>query len=1224
MNIKLSKSIASQALVFLGSAILACSTAFAAIEIDQQPLLVAKPVPGNMAILGSFEFPTMVTRAYKEAYSTNAEFVGYFDSKKCYEYNYDANESQRHFFPVNTGGPSCSGEDQWSGHFLNWASMQSIDIFRHILTGGRRSYDVAGETWLEKGFQTGQGGTGNNFPENNIPGNNNTLIRNATPTNWQSFKTQIGRAGTPMGNKLLFTRNGNLSNAARTPYNPDVHGRSGRNRNFNENTVYEVSVRVKVCVPSMLEENCKKYSSNNHKPEGLIQQHSDSMRYSAFGYLNDNSGSQSFGTNRNRKGGIMHARMKYVGPTRVTDNNTEETNPNREWKSTDGTLVTNPDPTDASDTPHGKSPVDHSGVISYINNSGHLVSGTNFKQYDNVSELYYTAYRYLKGLENIPSYTDVSDKTGEARDRLIGGLPIISDWKKDGHDPIQFSCQKNFFLGIGDTNTHNDRGFVNDGSDDPLFAGNNSKFSRLRSAIHSREGMGDSSVTGAVQGSDYIAVLAYDANTSDLRPDMPGEQRASTYWIDILESGLKARRNNMYWLAAKYGGLRTPDDFDPTSTTASIENSWWWSSGERLSNNDARPDNFYVVSSAQDMIDSLTQAFADIQREQRGNRSSLALNSTQLDSGSMTFQAQYVSGAWTGDIYAYQIDGSSGSLISVPAWNAESKLPNWDERKVFVNSGGLKLLKTEGANLTGFNKDRAEYLLGKRDKESDGTFRARQGILGDIVNSQPIYVGSPNPQLFNNRSFVGSNTYRGWANGITRDPVVYVGGNDGMLHGFNASTGTETFAFIPAAVVTNGLSELADKDYQHRYFVDGELTVADVFINGSWKTVLVGTLGAGGLAKNRKDTNNAVFALDVTDPHNVSLLWEKSSADIPALGVNLGKPVIVQLADNSWKVVLGNGPNSSTGKAHLISIDLASGAASTPELSNASTNGLSAIRAWDQDGDGLTDTLYAGDMQGVLWKITNLTAGSPTISKLFTATDPSGAPQPITATPLAGKSPYDRTTWLFFGTGRYLSTSDLSDKQVQSWYGIKDNGTENTGRNDLLERKILQEVTISTSSGARTARVIEEGAREDLTDKQGWHIDLFYVNKLGERMITPNQFQGSALISNTRIPDATDPCAPSGVGMIMSINPFTGARLSDTYFDVNNDGIFNQSDLVMIDGVPTVVSGIGFETGFSNPSFLGEKMYVPTDEGSIREVGINPYASIVGRTSWRELLNMGD
>src|SRR5690606_31177748 len=458
---------------------------------------------------------------------------------------------------------------------------------------------------------------------------------------------------------------------------------------------------------------------------------------SAFGYLNDNSGSQTFGTNRNRKGGIMHARMKYVGPTRVTSNNTEETNPNREWNETNGVMVVNPDPGDAQDTDYGTTPVKNSGVINYINNSGHLVPGTNFKQYDNVSELYYTAYRYLKGLNNIEAYTSVLDKTGDARDRLVGGLPIIKDWKKGGHDPIQFSCQKNFFLGIGDTNTHNDRGFVTDGSDDPLFSGGGtSKFSKLRGVIHAREDMNDTSVTGSVQGSDYISVLAYDANTSDLRPDMAGEQRASTYWIDILESGLKAPKNNPYWLAAKYGGLKAPEDFDPTSRAAKLEDSWWWSTGDKLSNNHKRPDNFYVVSSAQDLINSLPQPLADIQREQKGNRSSLALNSTQLESGSMTFQVQYVSGSWAGNMYGYEINANSGALTSDPVWNAESKLPKWDERNVYVNNDGLKLFRTEGKNLSGFNADRAQYLLGKRDKESDGTFRVRQGVLGDIVNPQ--------------------------------------------------------------------------------------------------------------------------------------------------------------------------------------------------------------------------------------------------------------------------------------------------------------------------------------------------------------------------------------------------------------------------------------------------------------------------------------------------------
>lgn len=1214
---------------FLASFVLAVSTSYAAVEIDQQPLLVAQPVPGNMAILGSFEFPTMVTRAYKDGFNINSRYVGYFDSAKCYKYNFSNIEAQRHFYPVRVSA-DCSREDEWSGQYLNWATMQSIDIFRHILTGGYRHIDTATETWLEKGVQTGQGAAGNNFPDANLSSN----VARSTPVAWAGINARIGRAGTRMGNKMRFTRPGNDLNNAVTLYNPTTHGTSG-DRNFSNTAVYEVSVRVKVCVTGLLEDNCKPYANGNYKPEGLIQDNAGNMRYSAFGYINNNADP---GGSRNSEGGIMHARMKYVGPMRIDDNNNEETNPNREWDRTTGVFIANPDPDDAAATLSGNSTIENSGVISYINKSGLIRDDTQFKRFDNVSELYYAAYRYMKGLGNREEYISLLTNANAAdRARLVGGLPVIDWTASQEDDPIQFSCQNNFFLGIGDTNTHNDRRLPKD--DDSLSSAD---FDRLRAVMRAREG--NVNVTGAGTGSDFISVLAYDANTSDLRPEMDGKQTASTYWIDILESGLKGRLSNPYWLAAKYGGLNVPEEFDPYDSSTTIPNSWW-TSGDRLSTNDLRPDNFHVVASAQDMVDGLTQAFADIQTEQTGNRSSLALNSTTLEVGSASFQARYTSGLWTGEVSAFTADSTTGQLSPVPAWTASSKLPTPANRVIktwngsaFVNftSGGINnttLTNALAADSGGTAANAINYLRGVRTNENNATgFRVRQSVIGDIVNSQPVYVGKPTPGLFRNQTFNGSSSYVSWANGLNRTPILYVGSNGGMLHGFNATTGAtasgvETFAYVPRAVIENGMGELARPNYDHRYFVDGEMTVADAYDGTNWRTILVGTLGAGGINKARDETRNAIFALDVTNPNNVQFLWEKNSSEITELGNNLGKPVIAQIANGNWSVLLGNGPNGASGRASLISINLFSGVVTTTNMSTDTNNGLSAVRAWDSDGNGITDTIYAGDLQGNLWKVTGLANNPRTVVKLFRALDPSNNPQPITSSPLAGRSPYSQEVWLFFGTGQYLNNTDLTNTQVQTWYGINDNSSTTTATraDDLVERRILLDVAVSTEV---TARVIEAGAREDLRGKRGWYIDLYQVGAngsrtaLGERMITPNQFQGSALISNTRIPDASDPCAPTGRGVIMSIDPFTGARLADTYFDLNGDRTFDNLDMVEIDDVMTVVSGIGLNTGFSNPSFLDQKMYIPTDDGNIRDLDINPFSIGSGRTSWRELINM--
>lgn len=375
---------------------------------------------------------------------------------------------------------------------------------------------------------------------------------------------------------------------------------------------------------------------------------------------------------------------------------------------------------------------------------------------------------------------------------------------------------------------------------------------------------------------------------------------------------------------------------------------------------------------------------------------------------------------------------------------------------------------------------------------------------------------------------------------------------------------------------------------------------------------MVGTLGAGGIDEGLETTNNAVFALDVTDPGNVSLLWEKDSSDIPQLGINAGKPIIIQTNDTAhdkrWKVVLGNGPNSTDDTASLISIDIATGATSALAMSSDVNNGLSAIRAWDNNGNGLTDTLYAGDMLGTVWKVTNLTAETPTKTSIFKATAEAGTTQPITTTILAGKSPQD-TVWLFFGTGQYLNTKDLINTDVQSWYGIKDNGTS-ISRTDLIEREIPTHIAVPEPDGIAVGSTVERSNIDDkvLQAKEGWYIDF---ETIGERMVVPNIFDGKALIGSMRTPNASDPCAPSGTGRMMAITPFIGKHFA--------------------------VSSIGLPTGSSEPIFMGGMMYTSSDDGSFTtfkadsfsggEVGGGSDINVgkkLQRTSWRELMNPED
>lgn len=650
-------------------------------------------------------------------------------------------------------------------------------------------------------------------------------------------------------------------------------------------------------------------------------------------------------------------------------------------------------------------------------------------------------------------------------------------------------------------------------------------------------------------------------------------------------------------------------------------------------------------------------------RDRIGSGASLAANSTKLDTGTTTYQAVYFSGEWKGNLRAFAVDPSDGSISTTAIWDAATQLPTAANRVIktcrntctgdgdkinFDTSTATTAQRTALASTTAAQDGLINYLRGSAALEArnGGTLRDRSTPLGDIVNSQPVFVGAPDPNLYFNKSFTGSDSYFAFtASHVSRKRRIYVAANDGMLHGFSSETaaetgqpapGQETFAYLPSAVIQGNLKNLGNPTYgsgvAHEFFNDGELTIADVYLNGldgctgssCWRTVLIGTTGRG--------LSKAIYALDVTDPANVKLLWERSAGDSTDIGQIAGKPVIAQTADGVWSVLVGNGYNSADNKPALLQVNVRTGALTVYETTGSATNdGLAQPAVWIGNAtQNISTEAYAGDLNGNVWKF-DLTSPGSAGTKIYVAKDGTGNTQPITAGMIAGKNPkVTSEVWVFFGTGSALEDFAPSTA-AQTWYGLIVQGSNAVGaataRGDLRQRTIDVEFAADTTRVLAT-RGISSATANDMAGKKGWYIDLLKPNPdrsntlaQGERMVTPNQFQGSLLLGTSRIPadSATfDPCNPSGTGWIMAIDAFTGTPPGSNFFDVNNDGSFNNSDNA--GGGTYVTAGVGFGSIANNPIFVGNTMLISFDNATTGAVNTSGTVGDVERLSWRELV----
>ena len=440
--------------------------------------------------------------------------------------------------------------------------------------------------------------------------------------------------------------------------------------------------------------------------------------------------------------------------------------------------------------------------------------------------------------------------------------------------------------------------------------------------------------------------------------------------------------------------------------------------------------------------------------------------------------------------------------------------------------------------------------------------------LGDVFRSSPITVGTPS-QYYSDIRDTGNPTAfsahrdshpRTSANGYR---IIIAGANDGQLHAFKTSDGAETWSFIPP----NQLSRLKliahathPTSLNHAYFIDGPVTVADVWLGSGdgtsksasdWHTLLVVGEGRGAttttypnLWSKYGDCDSdfsgmysadyphycGYYGLDLTTSTAPAFKWRLglSGSQAPYMGSPWSRMAVgrVKVGGNEkWVGFIGGGayaPNATHSGKGLFVVDLADGSVlwSYTRSDNSSLDyPMPAPPAIvDTDNDGFIDTAYIGDIGGHMWRFkfcrdedgdscgTSNWAGG----RLFQASS-----RPIYTKPVVTRD-RDGYFWVYWGTG------DKTDPTA-SVYSEKIFAMKDTDRSSTRTISDLQDVTSGTYTD---------------TDKYGFYIST----SLGEKVLSDMEMFGGILYATTFTPtSSSDPCEQSGTAKLYGLYAFTGA-----------------------------------------------------------------------------------
>ena len=797
------------------------------------------------------------------------------------------------------------------------------------------------------------------------------------------------------------------------------------------------------------------------------------------------------------------------------------------------------------------------------------------------------------------------------------------------------------------------------------------------------------SISGTTADGIYLVVrdkVTNANNDEDFKLDVPAGQRAgSANWEDgqalphvsaitFTPSSAPAAQTleSPLWYAAKWGGFRDANE-DGIPQTAEWD-----------SNGDGDPDNYFNAADPSLIEETLGNVFSSISAS-NNSLSASSVTGSSLTSDSRIFESNFNTGEWHSDLTSRGIDGF-GNLADEIDWNVNTELANQianSDRTILTYKPSTKTgipfqwpsnefsplpteldveqvsaLSTDPIAETpdALGETRLNYLRGDHVEG----FRARQLPLGDIVNSAAQFVGPPGsryPDDWGPGEPESSQPYSEFvARYSERQRAIYVGANDGMLHAFNAGefnngsydvgNGEEIFAYVPSPVFEE-LPELSRLDYPHRFYVDATPRIADAFIGGQWRTILVGGLGKGG---------QGVYALDITDVSDIdesdaqaTVLWEFTEKDDGHMGYSYTSPLITRMNNGRWAAIFGNGYNSSQSDGFeadnplgaIFIVDLETGDLITKlfthDGSDSIPNAINAPTAVDLDNDNKVDIVYASDTRGVVSKYnlssTNDSQWARISDQMFFTIDREGTTlesnaEPVTTQMAVGSHPTGEGVLLYLATGKYLEPSDLvNDGALHRVYALWDRdpyvdpNLRATSRfpGRFVEQSITAEKVVFFDTDGdgidESSAFVRESTQHEIdwSKHLGWFMNLEYITATGEQVVAQPILREGRIIFNTYIPIG-DECTPESAGWLMALDAASGA-MPETSIDLNGDGVFTPDEkLSGINSIgnpfspPTIASGTNEDIILtSNPDGSG------TSTSTLNSLGAR------GRVSWKEL-----